>query len=334
MKKLFSCILAILILAVSIIPGFAENEGVAPVSENVSLSVSASSTSVSVGDTITVTVGVSGGLSMINLNIKYNSEYLAYSSYSSGSAFSSHEFSPSTGSLTFLGFDGAGGSIVTVTFKVLKVSNGSEGKISVSASGSDVEGNKVSVSGNSVTVKCAHKDLETVVSQPSTCSVPGRSESKCKNCGATGLNVTEIPTIPHSYSEWTIVTMPTEFTPGEQKRVCTVCQHIDSKKININGQETEEPGTSTEIEIPSYPYYEEEPETNAPQVNPNSNGNYRPEQKDDEEKNEKKGLAALFASSSEVSDSDKAAVIVIILAVIIVVVLAIYLLLLKQRKKG
>ena len=334
MKKLFSCILAILILTFSVVPCFAEEE---KTTTSASLSISASSTAVNVGDTIKLTVKVSEGLGTIDFSVKYSSECFSYDGDASGGTFVNYEPSSGTaGTFSCRAYEnesGAGGTVSTITLKVNKVPTGNGTTISVTATGYDNERNKVTVSGSSVTIKCAHKETEKVEVKPSTCSEAGKTEEKCKICGTTGLNPTEIAKLPHSYGEWEIVEMPTQYTQGKQKRVCADCGYIDIQPVNVNGENPNESETNTEF--PSYPFYqEEENEYNTtPTPKPNNNGNYRPEQNDEEEQVEKKGLAALFASSSDVSDSDKAAILVVVLAVLIVVVLVIYLLLLKQRKK-
>ena len=327
MKKLFSCILAILILAFSVVPAFAEEEEPTTETKTASLSVSASSTSVSVGDTITITVKVSEGLNAINLVVTYNSEYFSYVSDTSGGVFSMYESSSGTsGKFSCTAYEnesGAGGTVASITLKVNKVPSGNGAAISASATGN---GGKVSVSGSSVTIKCAHKTTEKAVVQP-TCTTEGKSGDKCKDCGEI-LNATTLPAA-HTFGGWAV-----NPSTGIKERKCAVCGHIEAEQQGGNSEIPDEPVTEPNTEFPSYPFYEDEDDEPAtqPQKKPNNNGNYRPEQKE-EDKTEKKGLAALFASSSEVSDSDKAAILVVVLAVVIVVVLAIYILLLNQRKR-
>ncbi len=327
MKKLFSCILAILILAFSIVPCFAEGEETPTETKTASLSISASPTAVSVGDTITVSVKVSEGLSVINLVVTYNSEYFAYASDASGGTFSMYEASSGTpGKFSCTAYEnesGAGGTVATITLKVVKVPGGNGATISASATGN---GGKVTVSGSSVTIKCAHKETEKAEIKQ-TCTTNGKKGDRCTECGE--FTTYELLPASHSLSDTWVPT-----SNGMEERKCAACDYVE-RRPQGSTEIPDEPETEPETEFPSYPFYEEEeyePVTQ-PQKKPNNNGNYRPEQNDDEEKVEKKGLAALFASSSEVSDSDKAAILVVVLAVVIVVVLAIYILLLNQRKR-
>lgn len=326
MKKLFSCILAILILAFSVVPAFAEEEEPTTETKTASLSVFASSTSVSVGDTITITVKVSEGLNAINLVVTYNSEYFAYVSDTSGGVFSMYESSSGTsGKFSCTAYEnesGAGGTVASITFKVNKVPSGNGATISASATGN---GGKVSVSGSSVTIKCAHKTTEKAEIKQ-TCTTNGKKGDRCTECGE--FTTFELLPASHSLSDTWVPT-----SSGMEERKCAVCDYVE-RRPQGSTEIPDEPVTEPNTEFPSYPFYEDEDDEPAtqPQKKPNNNGNYRPEQKE-EDKTEKKGLAALFASSSEVSDSDKAAILVVVLAVVIVVVLAIYILLLNQRKR-
>ncbi len=328
MKKLFSCILAILILAFSVVPAFAEEEEPTTETKTASLSISATSTTVSKDDTVTITVKVSEGLNAINLGVTYNSEYFAYVSDTSGGTFSMYEPSSGTsGKFSCTAYEnesGAGGTVASITLKVNEVPSGNGATISASATGN---GGKVSVSGSSVTIKCAHKTTEKNVVKP-TCTTEGKSGDQCKDCGEF-LNATILPA-SHTFGQWT-----SNSNSAIEERSCAVCGFVETRAQGGNTEIPDEPVTDPETEFPSYPFYEDEDDepVTQPQKKPNNNGNYRPEQKDEEDQTEKKGLAALFASSSEVSDSDKAAILVVVLAVVIVVVLAIYILLLNQRKR-
>ena len=336
MKKLFSCILAILILAFSFVPCFAEEEEETPVeTKKATLSVAANSTSVSKDDTITVGVRVSEGVYTISLTATYNSDCFSVTNVAKGSVFQFCEPSTGTpGKITCTAYDNdseSGGTIFTVTFKVKKPPAGNGATFSVSATGKSGDGSKVEISGASVTLKCAHKTIEKAEVKQ-TCTTNGKKGDRCTECG----DFTTFELLPASHSlgdTWTPI------ANGMEERKCAACDYVERREQGSTEIPTppvivpddEEPST----ELPSYPYYEDldvEPVTK-PQKKPNNNGNYRPEQSDDEEKTEKKGLAALFSFASESSDSDKAAVLVVILAVVIVVVLAVYILLLNQRKK-
>ena len=42
-----------------------------------------------------------------------------------------------------------------------------------------------------------------------------------------------VPTLPHSYSKWTVDHMPTETEKGQEYRVCSLCQHKETRDIAV-----------------------------------------------------------------------------------------------------
>ncbi|MBR5246075.1 MAG: hypothetical protein IKV25_01730 [Clostridia bacterium] len=223
MKKIFSCLIAILILLTCMIPSFAEDENTARTT-SASLSVSASSSSVSVGDTINLTVKVSDGLSIINLTVGYNSEYFSYVSYSSGDAFPFCEPQSSTAGQFYCVAYGnetqTGGTIITVTLKVIKVPSGDGSTISASATGKDIDRNSVSVSSSGVTIKCSHANMTWETVKASTCKEQGTKKGTCP-CGFTKEE--SLPLGQHNFGTPVVTKQPTCTETGIQVAKCTLC---------------------------------------------------------------------------------------------------------------
>mgnify|MGYP003297131015 CR=1 FL=1 len=177
MKKFFSCIIALVILSVSILPCFAA----APV-----VSVGASTTSVSVGNTVSVYVNLSAesNLSMVRFSVTYPTTHLELvGSVSSGKLFGIEEINSSAGSVSYFGASEedvvAGGSIIRMDFKVL------QGGATVSVTGLDSTGAEKATTNGSVTFSdCAHANIKWETVKASTCNVAGTKKGTCP-CGFT-----------------------------------------------------------------------------------------------------------------------------------------------------
>ena len=75
--------------------------------------------------------------------------------------------------------------------------------------------------------KTEHTWVETET-KPVTCVTDGTILSKCSVCGETTNTI--IPHPGHDYSEWKIVTTPSNFTEGVEKQYCKTCNH---ENVNI-----------------------------------------------------------------------------------------------------
>lgn len=354
MKKILSCLIAILIFSVSMFPCFAE----APV-----VSVGANNTGASVGDTVTVHVSLSkdSNLTMLKFTVNYPTTHFEYvsGSLSSGKIFDIEETGSSSGAVTFFGTSYepvvAGGTVMSMSFKVKQ----GGGTISIGSLSSDSTEPAVS---SSLTFKdCAHANMtwETVkastckeqgtkrgtcpcgftkeeslplgehkfgtpvVTKQPTCTETGVQVAKCTLCNADGTPET-IPAKGHNFGNWVVTREPNQLMSGEQRRVCNTCQHIETQTIDRLSTTPDEPITNP-ITPPAQQITPIEPNTNPIT---NNNNNSKPNNNDDDDKN---GLSGLFGD--EVSNSDKSMVLIIVLSVVTVVTLTIYILLLQQRKK-
>ncbi len=281
-KKLLSCILAILMISIFVLPCFAAN----PV-----LSVSVSDSKVNIGDIITVTANLSPESSLANFDFTVNFkttefEYFAgSSSVNDSGVFENAAFNSSfaPGAVQFTGNStvgtAKGGVLISVKMKVIKAG----GTISLAVNNAtDAEGNPVTVKTTSVKLNCAHENIVWKETTPATCAAEGIEtgncvcgaysttrktekiahvfeESKVKKeptCTETGIQVgictvcksngTEESVIPakgHDYAEWVVKTEPTEDTIGAKERICRTCGDIQTQMMAYDEEENSESST-------------------------------------------------------------------------------------------
>lgn len=145
-----------------------------------SVSASASKTNVKPGDTVTVSVNLNSntGVAGLDFTLTYNTSQLEYQSSSVGSAGSSFSLKSANqnGSAirgAYLNVDGATttatGNLATVTFKVISTSTASS-PLSLSASGTDSNGNVISVgaSGTTLSISSASTTKPTTTKPTTT----------------------------------------------------------------------------------------------------------------------------------------------------------------------
>lgn len=214
MKKILSCLIAILIFSVSMIPCFAE----APV-----VSVSASTTNISVDDVVTVYVNLSkdSNLTILNFNVDYPSTHFEYvsGSLSSGSLFDINEPTVSSGNISFFGtcYEEpvvAGGTLLTMKFKVIKCG----GTISINITKS--EGTEPPVSSSLTFKDCAHANMTWETVKASTCKEQGTKKGTCP-CGFTKED--SLPLGEHKFGTPVVTKQPTCTETGTQVAKCTLC---------------------------------------------------------------------------------------------------------------
>ena len=82
-------------------------------------------------------------------------------------------------------------------------------------------------------------DDETGRVEP-TCTEPGSKNQHCSRCDATNPGV-EIPATGHSYGDWATVEgkAPTCEGKGEEQRVCSACNNIDTREVAALGHKFE-----------------------------------------------------------------------------------------------
>ncbi len=78
------------------------------------------------------------------------------------------------------------------------------------------------------TVLCSHEFVVTEQSD-ATCTNGGCVKKVCSLCDFEAVE--EIPVIPHSFGDWSIVVAPTTEKDGQQTRKCTICNYGENKTI-------------------------------------------------------------------------------------------------------
>lgn len=152
-----------------------------------SISASASKTNVKPGDTVTVSVSLNSntGVAGLDFTLTYNTSQLEYQSSSVGSAGSSFSLKSvnKSGSAVrgaYLNVDGttssSTGSLATVTFKVIASSTASS-PLSLSASGTDSNGNVVSVGASGTTLSISSATTKPVTTTKPTTTKPTTTEA-------------------------------------------------------------------------------------------------------------------------------------------------------------
>lgn len=271
MKKLLSCLFAIIILAISVIPCFAASP---------SLSLSASDYSVKAGDTVSVTVSLSGvsDISAIYLTVSYNPDEFEYLSGTAktGGIFATEYVNTSAGSVTYdadsNGMTSKGGTALSVKFRV-KSNNGTVGgkisaRINTSTDVNDVT--KTNYPGSNITLSCdhsrmtwkenfaatctetgieigtctcgysatretekiAHTYTSSVIKKPATCTETGIKVGTCSVCGAENAE-SKIPATGHQYTEWVVKQEATAETVGIKERTCMNCGEVTTQTIPV-----------------------------------------------------------------------------------------------------
>lgn len=213
MKKIFSCLIAILIFSACMIPCFAE----APV-----VSVSASTTNISINDTVTVYVNLSkeSNLTMLKFTVNYPTTHFEYisGSLSSNKLFDIEEPGSSSGAITFFGTSYepvvAGGTVISMSFKVKQ----GGGTISIGSLSSD---STEAVVSSSLTFKdCAHANMSWETVKASTCKEQGTKKGTCP-CGFTKEE--PLPLGEHKFGTPVVTKQPTCTETGIQVAKCTLC---------------------------------------------------------------------------------------------------------------
>ena len=87
-----------------------------------------------------------------------------------------------------------------------------------------------------VELKCTHAETVTNVVKEATCSQKGQEDVVCMLCGHT-VSSKELPTLPHTFGQWTTVKEATCEEKGTQERKCSVCGETETKEIAALGHD-------------------------------------------------------------------------------------------------
>lgn len=68
------------------------------------------------------------------------------------------------------------------------------------------------------------------ITVPSTCKVAGMEYDICSECGET-FNEKTLPLAAHTWSDWTVVKEATTTAEGQEKRICSVCDKVETRAI-------------------------------------------------------------------------------------------------------
>ncbi len=213
MKKILGCLIALLILAISIVPSFAQ----AP-----TISVGASTANVSVGDTISVYVNITAdsNLTMIKFNVNYQTSHfeLVSGSAKASRIFGIPDVNESKGSVSYFGASEepvvAGGTVLSMQFKVI------QGGGTISIAGLASTGPEPAVSRSLAFQQCAHGNISWETVKAPTCTEEGIKKGTCP-CGETKEEA--IPKAEHKFDKFETTTEPTCTGTGTQVAICTVC---------------------------------------------------------------------------------------------------------------
>ncbi len=236
MKKFLSCVVALLIMAISIVPCFAQ----AP-----TVSVGASTTSVSVGSVINVYINLSAesNLTMVKFKVNYQTTHfeLVSGSAKASKIFSTVEVNESNGYVSYLGANEedvvAGGTLVSMQFKVL------QGGGTISISDLVSTGPEAATSKSLYFKDCAHANMSWEVLSPSTCDKEGKKKGTCA-CGFTKEET--LPKAEHKFDKFEITTEPTCDKEGKQVAICTVCgAKGDTSSVPAKGHTYDEAAIKT-----------------------------------------------------------------------------------------
>lgn len=358
MKKLLSCLFAIIILAISVIPCFAASP---------SLSVSASDYAVKAGDVIRVTVSLSGnsGLTALTFVVSYNANEFEYinDSEAVGGIFQAEYVNASNGSIVYDGIsEGAtspGGT--ALSFKLRVKNNGGKvgGKISVSVNtASDTNDAVVKVSGASASISCDHSKMKweekfaptcietgmmvgtctcgyssmkeidkvahtytsSVIKKPATCTETGIKVGTCSVCGAENAE-SKIPATGHQYTEWVVKQEATAETVGIKERTCMNCGDVTTQTIPVLIEGITPEDITQQEESSTETTTEFEPII-TPEITTEDNFEYETETTT--------VPSGIFTNAV---GSDIAIIAVIALAILVVIVLVMYIVLIIRQKK-
>jgi len=198
------------------------------------------------GDTFTVSLELAENSTATSIQFSVcsndeNAVKFVSSSVSNGWSASNQNFGNySQGSSTPL----ATGAIGTVTFEITNAAE--EGKAysiiikdleAGDYDGNIVDGVRISLSPNSVTVKkgeepCIHEKTTEKVTKEATCTEKGEKQQICDNCGAV-VKTEEIAALGHDFGEWKVTKEATTAEEGEQERVCSRCGEVEKEAIPI-----------------------------------------------------------------------------------------------------
>lgn len=242
--------------------------------------LTSSKNSINVGDTITVTVDLAFSLSfespLVDFTLGFDESQLEYVGYNVGSKFSGATVTYADDEVTWKKEDVKdGGTLLTVTFKVIDVKNIDNCKIRLMSKGvsrelDDPIVQKIQIEDNELSLACAHGSTFESYRQP-TCLTSGMKQVVCEKCNLL-LKKESIPATGHNYGDWIVVTPATVDTEGLEKRVCVNCDEEETRVIEkLDEPTTDEPTTdepTTETPTTETPTTEapttETPTTEAP----------------------------------------------------------------------
>lgn len=123
------------------------------------------------------------------------------------------------------GFSSQKTAILIMDFEVLR-SNATltidDADLSINANDFDGTDDTAAYANNGTTIECSHKTTETKTT-PSTCTVKGKEETVCKDCGEAVGETKELPLKEHTWNSGTETTKPTCTADGVMTYTCTVC---------------------------------------------------------------------------------------------------------------
>ena len=219
---------------------FAKSSPVLPLEAPVA-SESASNVTVS-DDEKTVTVNVIAKSEDATTNglatVEYDPSILTLTDVSMFADYTSHKDESGKVTLGYVDLDGvaAGTVVATLTFSVDPTKVDTDPEITIHQT--EINDKHVDVT-ETLTAEF-HKNTEVKDAHDATCTLEGYTgDTYCTVCGKKVASGTTTPAKGHSFGEWETVVAATCEGKGLEKRVCSVCQHTETRDIQPTGHDWE-----------------------------------------------------------------------------------------------
>lgn len=251
MKKLFSLIVAVIMVASLCVTGFAAGN---------SISCTASKTELKVGETVSVSVTLTNSdpFKAFGLSFEYNSnvfEFVNGEWFIQGALLKDVDKTKNKAAVAYKDQTVQNGEVFTFEFKVKGGAEVGAYDITVvptMKNGADVinitgdtvkitvvEGKASNTSSTTNSSGHTHDFGDFVVDVQPNCTEPGVKSRHCSVCNQRS-ELTNISPIGHGWSEWVVETEPTETSVGLKIRTCKVCneqQTSEIAKLSADGHE-------------------------------------------------------------------------------------------------
>ena len=186
-----------------------------------------------------------------------------------------------------------------------------------------IEGQSTPISADALVIPKTEHITEILGASEPTCTSTGLTEgSRCAVCKTVFVAQNTVPTVPHTYGDWTVSAQPTHEKEGEEYRACTSCGEKETRAIPKTEKRTEpltEPVTEPVTEPKTEPATEPKTEPiTEPATEPKTEPATEPVTDKSPAGEEKSGSVSL----------------IIIVAAVVVIVLCVAAVIIHKRKKN